>query len=241
LIVATAGHVDHGKTSLVKRLTGVDTDRTAEEKRRGLSINLGFAYRRTESGEVIGFIDVPGHRRFINTMIAGIGGIDLALVVVAADDGVMPQTREHVNALRLLGVERFLLVVGKIDLAGEDAREWATRASLALLPEGTDCIAVSSRTGEGVAELWRHLQDLTGSRDRLAPPGYFRRDTSACRLIGPFASRGRVSSSPAPRCPGRCARETNCDCCRGTRRRGCAAFTPRTARSPGPAAGSASG
>ena len=92
MIIATAGHVDHGKTSLVRSLTGIDTDRLAEEKRRGLSINLGFAFRQIDEQTRLGFIDVPGHARFINTMIAGVSGIDLALLVVAADDGVMPQT-----------------------------------------------------------------------------------------------------------------------------------------------------
>jgi selenocysteine-specific elongation factor len=94
VIVATAGHVDHGKTSLVKQLTGVDTDRLEEEKRRGLSINLGFAYRKIDQQISIGFIDVPGHKSFINTMISGISGIDLGMLVVAADDGLMPQTLE---------------------------------------------------------------------------------------------------------------------------------------------------
>ena len=115
MIVATAGHVDHGKTSLVKRLTGVDTDRLEEEKRRGLSIDLGFAYRRLKNNKSIGFIDVPGHNRFINTMIAGISSIDLGLIIVAADDGPMPQTFEHLDIMRILGVKRFAVVLTKID------------------------------------------------------------------------------------------------------------------------------
>ena len=99
MIVATAGHVDHGKTSLVKNLTGVDTDRLAEERRRGLSIELGYAYWRPDEQTAIGFIDVPGHRRFINNMIGGVSGIDLGMLVVAADDGPMPQTREHLQVM----------------------------------------------------------------------------------------------------------------------------------------------
>src|SRR5450830_1780914 len=101
MIVATAGHIDHGKTLLVKALTGVDTDRLPEEKARGLSIDLGFAYRETPDGCMIGMVDVPGHERFVHTMVAGVAGIHHALLVVAADDGPMPQTREHVAILDL--------------------------------------------------------------------------------------------------------------------------------------------
>ena len=115
MIIATAGHVDHGKTSLVKALTGVDTDTLAEEKARGLTINLGYAYLPTDKGEPIAFIDVPGHHRFINNMIAGASSIDRALLIVAADDGPMPQTREHLDVLMLLGVKHIDAVITKID------------------------------------------------------------------------------------------------------------------------------
>ena len=115
MIIATAGHVDHGKTSLIKRLTGVDTDRLEEEKRRGLSINLGFAYHPLSNGSRLGFIDVPGHTRFINTMISGVSGIDLGMLVVAADDGLMPQTLEHLDVLRLLGLKNLVAVISKAD------------------------------------------------------------------------------------------------------------------------------
>ena len=114
MIVATAGHIDHGKTSLVRALTGVDTDRLPEEKRRGISIDLGFAYLPLEDDLVLGFVDVPGHQRFIRSMIAGVSGIDMALLVVAADDGPMPQTMEHLEILDLLGLERGLVAVSKI-------------------------------------------------------------------------------------------------------------------------------
>src|SRR5258707_1504708 len=97
MIIGTAGHIDHGKTSLVKALTGVDTDRLKEEKARGITIELGFAYTPLPDGEVLGFVDVPGHERFIHTMLAGVSGIDFVILVVAADDGVMPQTREHLE------------------------------------------------------------------------------------------------------------------------------------------------
>ena len=116
MIIATAGHVDHGKTSLIRALTGVDTDRLAEEKRRGLTIELGFAWLPSESGEPLGFIDVPGHERFIGTMLAGVAGVDMALLVVAADDGVMPQTREHLAILQLLAVRELALVISRCDL-----------------------------------------------------------------------------------------------------------------------------
>ena len=109
MLIATAGHVDHGKTSLLRALTGVDTDRLPEEKRRGMTIDLGYAYLPREQGEPLGFIDVPGHEKFLPNMLAGVGGIHHALLVVAADDGVMPQTREHLAILRLLGVKRGIL------------------------------------------------------------------------------------------------------------------------------------
>ena len=106
MIVGTAGHIDHGKTTLVKALTGVDTDRLPEEKKRGISIELGYAFLDTPAGERIGFIDVPGHERLVHTMISGATGMDRALLLVAADDGVMPQTREHLAVLSLLDVRR---------------------------------------------------------------------------------------------------------------------------------------
>src|SRR5262249_45539162 len=115
MIVATAGHVDHGKTSLVQALTGIDTDRLPEEKARGLTIDLGFAYLPLPDGRLLGFLDVPGHQRFVRNMLAGVGNVDHALLVVAADDGVMPQTVEHVEILDLLGVLRATAALTKID------------------------------------------------------------------------------------------------------------------------------
>ena len=161
MIVATAGHVDHGKTSLIKQLTGVDTDRLEEEKRRGLTINLGFAYRKMEGHSPIGFVDVPGHHRFINTMIAGVSGIDLGMLVVAADDGPMPQTIEHLDVLRLLGVQHFLLVVTKTDrVPAERVQEIATltRELLAEEEDAVPLFPVSNTSGEGVPTLLAYLQ-----------------------------------------------------------------------------------
>ena len=133
MIIATAGHVDHGKTSLVKALTGIDTDTLAEEKARGLTINLGYAYLPTNTGKPIGFIDVPGHHRFINNMIAGASSIDRALLIVAADDGVMPQTREHLDVLTLLGVQQIDIIITKIDRVSESKVASVSSASTSLI------------------------------------------------------------------------------------------------------------
>ena len=157
MIIGTAGHIDHGKTSLVRRLTGVDTDRLKEEKARGISIVLGFAYWPQADGSVIGFIDVPGHEKFVHTMLAGASGIDLLLLVVAADDGVMPQTREHLAIARLLGIEHAVVALTKTDLADDD-RLAAVDIEIANLLAGTPLAGapvfpVSTVTGEGLAEL----------------------------------------------------------------------------------------
>jgi len=152
MLVATAGHVDHGKTSLVQRLTGTNTDRLAEEKKRGLTIELGYAFGEVGANERIGFIDVPGHHRFINTMISGINGIDLGMLVVAADDGPMPQTLEHLQLLRLLGVERFAGVITKSDLVDRARLDQVAQQTSALIP-GAPLCEISNRTGEGLDQL----------------------------------------------------------------------------------------
>ena len=160
MIVATAGHIDHGKTLLVKRLTGVDTDRLPEEKARGISIDLGFAYLPAPNGNLIGFVDVPGHERFIRNMLAGVCGIDFALLVVAADDGVMPQTIEHLHILDLLNVGRGAAVITKIDRV-DDARVHEVSGNVKALLASTrlaavPIIPVSAMTGAGIEEL-HHL------------------------------------------------------------------------------------
>ncbi len=157
MIVGTAGHIDHGKTALVKALTGTDADRLAEEKARGITIDLGFAYADLGGGAITGFVDVPGHERLIHTMLAGAGGIDLALLVVAADDGVMPQTREHVAILDLLGIARGIVALTKADLA-DATRRAAVAAEIRAVLEGTaladaPVMPVSSLTGEGIDAL----------------------------------------------------------------------------------------
>src|SRR6202050_4247968 len=132
MIIGTAAHIDHGKTSLVRALTGVDTDRLKEEKTRGISIELGYAYAPLAAGEELGFVDVPGHERLIHTMAAGVGGIDFALLVIAADDGVMPQTREHGAILELLGITRGAVALTKIDRV-DNARIEAVKVQIAAL------------------------------------------------------------------------------------------------------------
>ena len=159
MIVATAGHVDHGKTSLVRALTGVDTDRLPEEKRRGMSIDLGFAYLGS-----MAFVDVPGHERFVRNMAAGVPGIDLALLVVAADDGPMPQTREHLAILEYLGAPRLLAVLSKIDRVAPERVDEAQQELVGVLREGrfagAEILRVSSATGAGVDALRERLVRL---------------------------------------------------------------------------------
>ena len=120
IIVGTAGHIDHGKTTLIKALTGRNTDRWEEEQRRGITIDLGFTYFDLKNGDRVGIIDVPGHEKFINNMVAGVVGMDLVLLVVAADEGIMPQTREHMDILGLLGIKKSILVINKCDLVDEE-------------------------------------------------------------------------------------------------------------------------
>jgi selenocysteine-specific elongation factor len=168
LTLGTAGHIDHGKTAIVAALTGVDTDRLPEEKSRGISIALGYAPLVLPSGRGLSVVDVPGHERFVRTMVAGATGIDLYLMVVAADDGVMPQTREHAAVLAALGVTVGVVAVTKTDLA-DPAR--AAAEALELLP-GADVVAVSARTGEGLDELRAALEraaELAVSRAGAGP------------------------------------------------------------------------
>src|SRR2546430_2420885 len=163
MIVGTAGHIDHGKSTLVRALTGVDPDRLPEEKARGITIDLGFAYRRPKADDepVLGFVDVPGHERFVHNMLAGACGIDYVLLVVAADDGPMPQTREHLQIVDLLGLERGLIAVSKADLVPPE-RLAEVGAELRKLVAATglreaEIVPVSGVTGLGLDELEMHL------------------------------------------------------------------------------------
>jgi selenocysteine-specific elongation factor len=177
VIVATAGHVDHGKTSLIKALTGVDTDTLAEEKARGLTINLGYAYLPSSDGRVIGFIDVPGHHRFINTMISGVSGIDRALVIIAADDGPMPQTSEHLNVLNVLGVTDIDIVITKTDTVTPERVVEVTQRARELVDARIDSegkvFEVSSVTGDGIDALKSYLKSVRPKgRDQALERGF---------------------------------------------------------------------
>jgi selenocysteine-specific elongation factor len=164
LTVGTAGHIDHGKTALVRALTGRDTDRLAEEQRRGMSIELGFA--NLDLGERrLSLVDVPGHERFVRTMIAGASGIDVFLLVVAADDGPMPQTFEHLAVLRALGVAQGVVALTKIDLVDAETRQLAAEAAAELLP-AAPLVEASSQTGEGLEELRRALARIAVEAER---------------------------------------------------------------------------
>jgi len=178
MIVGTSGHVDHGKTALVRALTGVDTDRLKEEKARGISIDLGFAYMPAADGQILGFVDVPGHERFVHNMLAGVAGIDFVLLVVAADDGVMPQTREHLAILDLLGVSRGLCVLTKTDLVPPSRREEVKGDLRALLAgtglEDAEIVEASSATGAGIDDLRARLIAEAASAPRRPEAGRFR-------------------------------------------------------------------
>ncbi|MGH8276727.1 MAG: selenocysteine-specific translation elongation factor, partial [Steroidobacteraceae bacterium] len=184
VIVGTAGHIDHGKTALVKALTGIDADRLEEEKRRGITIDIGFAHLELEapSGESLrlGFVDVPGHERFVRNMLAGIGGIDLVLFVVAADEGIKPQTREHFDICRLLHVQRGICVLTKSDLVDADSLQ-VVKLEMAEFLRGSfldtataPMVAVSSRSGDGMEPLKRELARLAATTQAKDSAAYFR-------------------------------------------------------------------
>ncbi len=165
IIVGTAGHIDHGKTTLIKALTGRNTDRWEEEQRRGITIDLGFTYFDLPGGDRVGIIDVPGHERFINNMVAGVVGMDLVLLVIAADEGIMPQTKEHVDILNLLGIEKSIIVLNKCDLVDEEWLELVEEEVKEEL-EGTfvadaPVVKVSAATGEGLEGLIGLIERMT--------------------------------------------------------------------------------
>ncbi len=184
MIIGTAGHIDHGKTSLVKALTGVDADRLPEEKARGITLDLGYAYTPLPGGDVLGFVDVPGHERLVHNMLSGATGIDYALLVVAADDGPMPQTREHVQILDLLGLERGAVALTKIDVVGRERAEAARLEVRALLADtglrDAPVFGLSSVTGEGVAELRAHLDEQAQTLPARSTQGHFRLAVDRC-------------------------------------------------------------
>ncbi|MFH0980750.1 MAG: selenocysteine-specific translation elongation factor, partial [Planctomycetota bacterium] len=192
LILGTAGHIDHGKSSLVKALTGTDPDRLPEEKQRGITIELGFAQLRL-TNVVYGVVDVPGHERFVRTMVSGATGIDVALLVVAADDSVMPQTVEHAEILSLLGVHRGVVAITKTDLVDAELAE-LVKEDVAQLLRGTHLpnwpmVTVSSATGAGLDELRRVLEETASGAAAATETGVFR---LAIDRVFTVAGRGTV-------------------------------------------------
>ena len=178
MIVGTAGHIDHGKTALVKALTGIDADRLQQEKARGITLDLGYAYTPLPNGDSLGFIDVPGHEKLVHNMLAGATGIDFVLLVIAADDGPMPQTREHLAILDLLGLKRGAVALTKIDCVAP-ARAAAAQAEIAALLAGTQLrgcplFPVSSRSGAGIAALRRFLDEAATAMPPRPDQGHFR-------------------------------------------------------------------
>jgi len=173
VILGTAGHIDHGKTTLMKALTGVDLDRLKEEKERGITIELGFTSLTLPSGQIIGIIDVPGHERFIKNMVAGVGGIDMVLMVIAADEGVMPQTREHLDICQLLAIKIGLIALTKSDLVDDEwlalVQEDIRKAVQGTFLEQAPIIPLSSTTGKGIPDLLAALDTIVAAvRERPA-------------------------------------------------------------------------
>lgn len=165
IIIGTAGHIDHGKTTLIKALTGRNTDRWEEEQRRGITIDLGFTYFDLPNGDRAGIIDVPGHERFINNMVAGVVGMDLVMLVIAADEGIMPQTREHMDILGELGIEKSIIVLNKCDLVDEEwlelVEEEVKEELSGTFLENAPVVKVSAATGEGLSQLIETIQEMT--------------------------------------------------------------------------------
>lgn len=178
VILGTAGHIDHGKTSLVRALTGTDTDRLKEEKERGITIELGFAHLPLPSGVDLAIVDVPGHERFVKNMVAGASGIDFVLLVVAADEGVMPQTREHLDICTLLGIRAGMVALTKADLVDPDLLELAREDTVDLLEgtflEGAPVVPCSAASGQGLDEVVAHLDRLAGAIPQRSAKGLFR-------------------------------------------------------------------
>jgi len=178
IILGTAGHIDHGKTSLIKALTGIDTDRLKEEKLRGITIELGFAWLDLPGGQRVGIVDVPGHEKFVKNMVSGASGIDLVALIIAADEGVMPQTKEHLDICNLLDIEHGLVVLTKLDTVDEEWLEMVTDDVQGFLKgtflEGAPVIPVSSLTGQGLPEFLNALETLCKAVPERTSGGLFR-------------------------------------------------------------------
>nr|HPK54312.1 GTP-binding protein [Smithellaceae bacterium] len=177
-VLGTAGHVDHGKTALIKVLTGIDTDRLKEEKERGITIELGFASLNLPSGQTVGIVDVPGHEKFIKNMVSGAAGIDLVLLVIAADEGVMPQTREHLHICSLLGITCGLVALTKIDLVEKDWLEMVKAEVAEFLKgsflENAPIVSVSASTQEGISDLIKAIDAAATRISNKTDDGIFR-------------------------------------------------------------------
>jgi len=187
MIIGTAGHIDHGKTALIGALTGIDTDRLKEEKKRGMSIDLGFAHINLPCGATAGIIDVPGHENFIRNMLAGIQGVDMALLVVAADDGIMPQTREHMDILDLLEIKKAIVVITKIDMVEpsrlEAVKDEIVKAINGRGIEGSPIVPFSAKTGEGLEEIKKLLGIAASQYSNDKADSYFRMPIDRCFSI----------------------------------------------------------
>src|SRR6058998_914869 len=192
LIVGTAGHIDHGKTALVKALTGIDADRLKEEKERGITIDIGFAHLALDSNTTVGFIDVPGHERFIKNMLAGVGGTDLVMLVIAADESVMPQTREHLDICSLLHIKQGMTVLTKIDNVERDiadlveieVREFLKGSFL----ERSPILRVSSLTREGIPQLIDTLREFSKKIEPKDAARIFRLPIDRCFTMKGFGT-----------------------------------------------------
>ena len=177
-VLGTAGHVDHGKTALIKALTGIDTDRLKEEKERGITIELGFASLTLPSGQTLGIVDVPGHEKFIKNMVSGAAGIDLVMMVIAADEGIMPQTKEHLNICSVLGISKGIIALTKIDLVEKDWLKLVQSEIIEFLQgtflEGAPIVPVSAIKQEGLTDLTRALETATSHINEKTDDGIFR-------------------------------------------------------------------
>ncbi len=192
IIVGTAGHIDHGKTSLVRALTGIDADRLAEEKRRGITIDLGFAHLQVGDDLRLGFVDVPGHERFVRNMLAGAAGIDVVLFVVAADESIKPQTREHFEICRMLGVRAGVVALTRADLVDPEIVELVRLEVEEFVEgsflEGAPKVAVSSVTGAGLSELMVALEGAARSVMAKSTTGWFRMPVDRAFTMRGFGS-----------------------------------------------------
>lgn len=227
MIIATAGHVDHGKTTLLQAITGVNADRLPEEKARGMTIDLGYAYWPQPDGRVLGFIDVPGHEKFLSNMLAGVGGIDHALLVVACDDGVMAQTREHLAILQLTGKPTLTVALTKTDrVAAARVAEVQAEVEQTLGELGFDAVAffpTAAAENIGIAELRSHLLQLA-ERPARSSSGF------AWRWTALLPSKARGWWSPGRRSPAKYGSGIPCGLPASTRRCASAACMPRIKR-----------